>query len=128
MENFKKATRVKLRFNTPVGVLSTEQLWDLSITQLDNLAVSLEQKKEESGKKSFIRKTSEQDAIAALRFEIVLDILNTKVSDAEKAAKRAANKEERNKLLKLIEEKKEGALAGLSIEELEKKLNELEEA
>lgn len=126
MEIFKKASKLKLRFTTTVGVLSVEQLWDLSVQQLDKLAVSLEQKKEESTAKSFIKKTSETNPLAELRFLIVLEVLNTKVAENEKAVLRQQRKAEKEKLLQLIQDKKEGAMNQLSIEELEKRLNALE--
>ena len=85
MENFKLASQQKLRFQTNKGLLSVEQLWDLSLEDLDALAVSLETEHKESGKKSFLVKTSAKDKTAKLRFDVVLDVLNTKV-EAEQAA------------------------------------------
>jgi hypothetical protein len=38
MEIFKLASQQKLRFQTPKGSLSTEQLWELSLDELDALA------------------------------------------------------------------------------------------
>ena len=57
MENFKQASKEKLRIQTNKGLLSVEQLWDLSLSDLDILAVSLENEYKESGKKSFDSKT-----------------------------------------------------------------------
>lgn len=122
MDNFKQASREKLRFSTNKGILSVEQLWDLSIPELDSLAVSLEEEHKASGRKSFVVKRSVKDKTAKLRFDVVLDILQTKVEEQDAAANAADIKAHNDKILRLIAEKKEGELAGKSVEELEKML------
>ena len=122
MENFKSASQQKLRFQTNKGLLSTEQLWDLSLEELDALAVSLEAKVEESGRKSFLVKTSEKSRIAKLRFDVALDVLNTKVEEAQDAATALENKRHNEKIITLIAEKQDESLKGKSVEELEKML------
>jgi hypothetical protein len=122
MENFKLATQQKLRFTTSKGSLSTEQLWDLSVTDLDQLAVSLEQEYNESGKKSFLVKRSVKDKTTKLRFDVVLDVLQTKIEESEKAKEAKEAKEYNQKILSLIEEKKDESLKSKSLKELEKML------
>ena len=102
--------------------MSTEQLWDLSLEELDALAVSLEAKVEESGRKSFLVKTSEKSRIAKLRFDVALDVLNTKVEEAQDAATALENKRHNEKIITLIAEKQDESLKGKSVEELEKML------
>jgi len=122
MENYKEASRLKLRFNTTKGSLTTEHLWDLSITELDTLAVALEAEYKESGKKSFVVKKSSKDKVTKLKFDIVLDILTTKVEEAEEAGKAKEDKERREKILSIIARKKEASLEEMDISELEKML------
>jgi len=119
MENFKLASQQKLRFQTDKGLLSTEQLWDLPIEYLDELAVSLETEHKQSGKKSFIVKTSVKDKTAKLRFDVVLDVLNTKVEEANALTEAAEVKAHNNKILTLIAEKQDDSLKGKSIKQLE---------
>jgi len=119
MENFKLASQQKLRFQTNRGLLSTEQLWDLSLEDLDVLAVSLEAQHKESGKKSFIVKTSAKDKTAKLRFDLVLDVLNTKIAENEAAAEARDIKEHNKKIITLIAEKEDESLKGKSIKQLE---------
>lgn len=122
MENYKEASKLKLRFQTEKGVLSTEQLWDLSIPQLDELAIRLESEYKDSGKKSFIVKRTEKDKIAKLKFDISLDVLNSKVEEEASALEAKENKAHNEKIISLIAEKKDESLKGKSIKELEKML------
>lgn len=119
MENFKLASKQKLRFQTNKGLLSTEQLWDLSLEDLDSLAVSLEVAHKESGKKSFLVKTTEKDKTTKLRFDVVLEILNTKAEEAQAISEQAEIREHNKKIIALISEKQDESLKGKSIKQLE---------
>lgn len=119
MDNFKQASKEKLRISTNKGALSVEQLWDLSIPELDALAVSLEEEHQTSGKKSFVRKTSPKDKTAKLRFDVVLEVLNTKVDDQNAAIAEKERKEHNNKILGIIADKQDESLKGKSIKQLE---------
>lgn len=118
MESYKRVIRKKARFATEKGELSVEQLWDLTIPQLDKLAVSLQEKYENSNPKSFIVKKTTKDKDLKDQLDVVLDILETKVDEAELAKEKAERKERNQKIYKLIEEKKDKALEGKSIKEL----------
>lgn len=122
MDNFKLASQQKLRFQTTKGGLSTEQLWDLSIVDLDALAVSLESQYETSGKKSFVVKKSAKDKETKLKFDVALDILNTKVELLQAETEAQENKEHNKKILTIIADKKDESLKGKSVKELEKML------
>jgi len=119
MDNFKLASQQKLRFQTSKGLLSTEQLWDLSLNDLDTLAVLLEEESTKAGRKSFLVRSSAKDKTAKLKFDIVIDILSTKVEDANAASEAQEIKEHNKKIINLISEKKEETLKGKSIAELE---------
>lgn len=119
MENFKLATQQKLRFQTNKGLLSTEQLWDLSLDELDALAVSLETEHKQSAKKSFLVKTSVKDKTAKLRFDVVIDVLGTMVAEQEAALEALEIKEHNKKIITLISEKQDESLKGKSIKQLE---------
>ncbi len=119
MGNFKLASKQKLRIQTNKGLLSTEQLWDLSLEELDALAVSLEEQHKESGKKSFLIKKSEKDKTAKLRFEIVLEVLNSKSEEIQAFSEAKEIKDHNNKIIALIAEKKDESLKGKSVKELE---------
>lgn len=116
---YKQAAKSKLRIATSRGPLSVEQLYDLSKTELDELAVRLEKEHAESGTKSFLTKSTAKSTAAKLSFDIVLDILNTKVKADETASKAAETREHNQKIQAMILRKKEGELENMSIEDLE---------
>lgn len=122
MENFKEASRQKLRIQTNRGLLSVEQLWDLSIDELDTLAVALEEEHKKSGKKSFLVKNTTKDKTAKLRFDVVLEVLNAKSDEAQATIEALEIKEHNKKIMGLILEKKDNQLKGKSLKELESML------
>lgn len=119
---YKQASRLRLRFQTTIGELSAEQLWDLSLSELDGLAVSLEQEYKNSKGKSFLAKKTSKDKSIKLKFDLVLDILTTKAEEAEVLANAAEVKQHNQKILGLIKDKQDAELGELSIEELESQL------
>lgn len=119
---YKEAVRKQYRFSTTKGVLNMEQLWSLSIDDLDALAVSLDKQYAESGKKSFLVKKSVKDKETKIKLDIVVDILNTKVEELELAVEARETKEHNNKILHLIAEKQDESLKGKSIKQLESML------
>lgn len=131
MNIFEKATRLKLRFPTPKGSLSVEEIWDLPLktgpVSLDSLAIAYHKAvKDIAEVKSFVDETPVQSNVEAqLRFDIVKHIIDTR--KAENAAKLTANANatERERLESLIAEKEDEVLKNLSREELQARLDKL---
>lgn len=119
---YKQASKERLRIQTTKGLLSVEQLWDLSLEDLDALAVSLEQEYKNSKGKSFLASKTKKDKTIKLKFDVTLDILNTKVEMAEEAANAGKTKAMNEKILSIIQRKKDSQLEDMSIGELEKLL------
>jgi hypothetical protein len=124
MDNFKKASQLKLRFVTNKGVLSVEQLWDLTPTQLATLVRSIKEELKSANvddELSFLSDSipTKGDIENQLRFEIAKEVYLAKKAEAEELRDAKAKKEHNQKILALIQEKKEGELKNKSIEELE---------
>ena len=122
---FEKAARLKLRFESRVGNLSVEDLWDLPLTKLNELAKSLNKQIKESKEEDFLEEKTSEDTKTQLKFDIVLHILNTKKAENEAKNQAAAKKAEREKILEILSKKKEDALEKLDEETLNKRLEEL---
>jgi len=122
---YKECAKLKLRFPTIVGALSVEQLWNLGTNDLNILVVNLEEQYEESKGKSYLRVKTKKDKTLKLMFDVALDVLNTRLDEQEEAASVAEIKKEEQRILGLIQNKKQEGEKELSIEELETKLKAL---
>ena len=128
---FEKAARLKLRFATPVGDLSAEDLWDLPLTSrankanLDDLARALHQQIEQAPTVSFVKPTEPVSVIPQLKFDLVLHIIKVKLAEQEAAQKAQTTRERKQQIMALIEQKKNDALGASSIEELQAMLDAL---
>ena len=119
MDNFKQASKQGLRIVTTRGALSVEQLWSLTLSELDTLAVLLESAYKDSKGKSFLEKRTTKDLGIKLQFDIVLEVLQTKVEEEAALTQAREDKEHNQKIIELIAKKKDGELEGKSIKELE---------
>jgi len=123
MDQFKQASKLGLRFNTDKGVLTTEQLWDLTQTQLANLIKAIKKvlkQNDNDDDLSFLISSTKVDTENQLRFDIAKDVYLTKKEEAEKLRDAAKIKEDNQKIFELISRKKDSELESKSIEELEK--------
>ena len=123
---YKKALRTKLRFSTTKGKLTTEDLFDLSLVDLNNLAIALDKKLSETPRKSFISDIAPDTQEDELRFNIVKDILTLKLVERNAAQNAKAKAAEQAQLMEILHRKKNEALENLSVAEIEAKLAELE--
>lgn len=127
---YKEASKRKLRFTTGKGgQLSVEDLWDLSLKSLDEIAVALDSKTATS-RKSFLEnpdpKVSKAQSEDKLRLEILLSVIKDK-QDENAAKRRILEKKAAKELLSnLMEEKKIESLKGMSIAELEARIAALD--
>ena len=119
MELFMKATRLKLTFNFK-GIISVEDLWDLSLTSLDSLAQKLHAELEAAPKQSFIKNSAsnQTSSITQLKFDVVLAVLETKVAERDEAERALVRKQEIAQLDSLIAKAEGEALASKPLEEL----------
>ncbi len=121
---FEKASRLKLRFDTNKGQLSIEDLWDLPLTSntgkanLDDIARGLFQKLKSDNTVSFVKPEQKSDQADQLAFDIVKHIIDVRVAERDAASLAAVNREKKQKLLELIEQKENTVLSEKSLDEL----------
>ena len=126
---YKIASRKKLRIQTNRGMLSVEQLWDLSKEDIGELAKAIRKRiNDQKGvtgdsELDFLKPSAQtEETIDELTFRILKDIYLTKQEEEDKAHRRAAARENNRKILELIAKKQDQELENKSIEELEKML------
>lgn len=125
---FQVASRKKYRWDTAKGQITVEDLWDLKLTDLDKIAVSLDEKVMKAGGKSFISTPKPGAVEDKDKLDIVVEVITIKVAEAE-AKKVAAEKTQRAALYQqLIANKKMEALQSMSLAELEAEAAKLQEA
>lgn len=121
MDLFAQASRMKLRFSTPVGLMATEDLWDLPLQKgkvnLDALAVGVS-KELESSSTSFVNKKETKNEIADLKLRVLLFIIQTRLEEAELNEKREVRAQEKARILEIIARKENANLEGKSLDEL----------
>jgi len=79
-------------------------------------------KKHEDAELNFLDETKVVDTITQLRFDILKDVYLSKKKESEEIRNAAEAKAHNQKIMGIIQSKKEGALQEMSVEELEKLL------
>jgi len=128
MENkdlFLTASRTALRFETNRGLISTEELWQLSLTSLDGLAKGVNRKLKDSQEESFIVKKSNADEVLELKLEILKAIIKIKQEEETAKLEERKKKQEIALLEELIAEKEVEGVKNLPVEKLRERLEAL---
>ena len=131
MNIFEQATRRAIRFESAKGDLSVEQLWDLPLQSrnqfdLDTVAKTVNRQLNAVTEESFVsvRENPAKETLS-LKLEIVKHIISVKLQEAEEARNRANKASEKEKLLRLLDEKQNDALRALTPEEIQERLKAL---
>lgn len=121
---FEQATRRKIRFDSPKGQLSVEDLWDLPLTSsvnrpnLDDIARGLYLQLKSGADVSFVNEAQKSDPTIQFKFDLVKHVIDVKLAENAAAAAASANREKKQQLLAILAQKENEALAGKSIDEL----------
>lgn len=129
---FLKAAQKKLRFSSSKGLLSVEDLFDLplnsirpGVVTLNGVALTIHKALKDEEEISFVADSCNCDETMQLRMDIVKEVIRIKKDEnaAKLIAKDKADKKKR--LLELINNKQDEALAEKPLAELLKMVDEL---
>lgn len=115
---YKEALQKKLRFKTNKGMITTEDLFDLSLQNLNTLAIMLDKKISEAPKKSFIEELPAEENDDELRFNIVKDVINIKLKARKDNIDKAQADAQKKRILEILAKRNDEELEKKSTEEL----------
>ena len=121
---FEAASKNKYRYPYK-GMITTEDLWDLTPAQLDIVYKALNKGVSEAQVSSLMCKVTEVDAELLNKIEIVKYIFNAKEAEAEARKNDAAKHAKKQRILDILAQKQEDALQNMSEDELKKMLDGL---
>ena len=122
---FEYATRNKIRFSFR-GLISVEDLWVLSLTNLDSIYKELNKQSKQSEEESLLNIKTQEDELLNVQIEIVKHIVSVKKKKKEAREKASAKKVQKQKIMSIIAAKQDEALQNSSIDDLKKMLDELD--
>lgn len=129
---FERASKKKLRFDTCRGFATTEDLWDMPLTEenprivlnipqdfsLDAVAKKLNRQLKQAEEESFVKPHTTASTDLSLALDIVKRVIDVKLANIEAQEKRAATTAKRNKILEILASKEDEGLREKSTEEL----------
>ena len=121
---FEYATRNKVRFPFK-GLISVEDLWDLTLISLDSIYKALNKQVKQSEEESLLNTKTTVDKELDVQIAIVKHIVAVKLAEQEAREKASAKKAQKQKIMAIIASKQDEALQNSSVEDLHKMLDEL---
>lgn len=123
---FEYAVRNKIRFPYK-GLITVEDLFDLSVTNLDSIYKTLNKEIKQSEEESLLTTKTNVDTELEVQIAIVKHIVSVKLAEQEAREKAAAKKAQKQKIMSIIATKEDEALKNSSVDDLRKMLDELDD-
>lgn len=123
MNLFEIASREKYRFPYK-GLISVEDLWDLTLPQLDGVYKALSKEVKTQGEDSLMAEAITDKKLSNM-IEIVKYIFSVKQQEADARKTAAENKKKRERIAEVLAQKEDEALHNMSTDELKKLMTDL---
>jgi hypothetical protein len=122
---FEIALRCKFRFPFR-GIVSTEELYDLSKEQLDSIFKTLNSQVKTANEESLLDTRSMEDKKLSVQIEIVKHVFNVKLAEENARLQARERREKKQRLMEILASKQDETLHGKTEDELKKMIDELE--
>lgn len=121
---FEAASRLKVRFAYR-GQATVEDLWDLSLADLDNIYMALRRQVNESRGESLLGQANGATDVLELKSEVVKRIVGVKLAEKEEREHAAEARARKQRIMEIIQTKQDQALFDLPVDELQSLLDKL---
>lgn len=122
---FEIATRNKYRFPYR-GQISVEDMWDLSVTELDKIFKTLNKQVKAAQEESLLETKTKEDETIENQIAIVRHIVSVKQKEANDRLREKDRKAQKQRIMEIMADKEDEDLKSKSTEELRKMLEELD--
>ena len=122
---FEVAIRNKMRFPFK-GMISVEDLWGCSVTNLDSIFKTLNSQLKEIKEESLLQIKTQQDQELDIKIAIIKYIVQVKLEEENLRLQAKDRKEKKQKLMEILSKKQDANLENMSEDEIKKMLNELD--
>ncbi len=116
---FEGAVRAKYRFPFK-GQITTEDLWDLSLQDLDRVFKALNAETKQSQEESLLKVRDKQAETLERKIEIVKHIVAVKQAEIIAIKEAADRKAQKQRIMEIIAKKEDDTLQNMSLDELKK--------
>lgn len=116
---FEGAVRAKYRFPFK-GQITTEDLWDLSLQDLDRVFKALNVEAKQSQEESLLKVRDKQAETLDCKIEIVKHIVGVKQAEIIAIKEAADRKAQKQRIMEIIAKKEDDTLQNMSLDELKK--------
>ncbi|MBO7210501.1 MAG: hypothetical protein J6V44_05805 [Methanobrevibacter sp.] len=120
---YKYAAENRIRFQSTKGSLCVEDLFVLSMTDLDKIYKALKVEERNMAEESLMDEVNKDSTVLGIKIEIVKDVYATKKTEKERRLEAEERRKQQQRIADNIDMKKDAALQDKSIEELEAMLN-----
>ena len=126
MNIFERAAREKIRFQY-LGQITTEDLWDLSVGELDNLYRLTNTELKNHGGEGLIKDDSinETTSILQLMVDLIRHVFEARQERQKILENEKIRREKKKRIMEIIANKQDQALSDMPAEELMKMLDEM---
>lgn len=107
-------------------MISTEDLWDLSVNALDSIFKTLNKERKNADEESLLDVKDNVNTTLENKIAIIKYVVNVKQAEAAEKLLEREKKQQKQKIMNMIAKKQDETLENMSQEELLKKLSELE--
>ena len=126
MNIFERASREKVRFDFR-GIITTEDLWDLSMGDLDGLFKQINTILKDHGGEGLIKDTMQNTFCETLllKSDLIRHIFEAKQKAVNEAEMKKLHQEKKKRIMEIITNKQDETLASKSVAELKEMLDEM---